>query len=457
MKSLVIGALCAGLALAGAGVSSPDWIVDGVMYQIQWMAFTPEGTIAAAEKRLPWVRDLGVTVLYVCPVFLADGEKDRSTWSARQVASGFDNPKNPYRIMDFHAIDPQYGTREDYVRFVKTAHSLGLKVIQDIVFMHVGPNVVFRREHPEYLQHNADGSLKTTTYHFPYLNFASEGLRNYLEDVLVRWVVEADIDGYRCDVADAVPLDFWESARKKLESAKSDVVLLAEGVRPENLVRAFDLNYNFPVCLTQLRTVLSGEENSQFNEWFAQGVDTNRFRGAARIRRAAELYAAQLPRGGKTMNFTENHDTAQDDFERRAEKRLGSANQALGLATVFALDGVPLVYNGQEIADASRHSFFGHRGIDWSRSGDDAARTRLALLRRLVALRRKYVALRRGRIRWLDNDRPEAVLSFIRETPGGESVRFVGNFSSQPVDVKVGKDLLHLKSWEFEFIVQAED
>ncbi len=220
-------------------------------------------------------------------------------------------------------------------------------------------------------------------------------------------------------------------------------------------MRAFDLNYNFPVCLTQLRTVLSGEENSQFNEWFAQGVDTNFFRGAARIRRAAELYAARLPRGGKTMNFTENHDTAQDDFDRRAERRLGSANQALGLATVFALDGVPLVYNGQEIADANRHSFFGHRGIDWSRSGDACARERLSLVRRLTRFRREHAVLRRGTLRWLDNDRPETVLSFVREMTGEESVRFVGNFTGNPVDVRIGKEALYLKAWECVFEVQT--
>lgn len=438
-----------------AARKSPDWIRDGVMYQIQWTAFTKEGTIAAAAKRLPWLSHLGVTVVYVVPVFRIDTDPDPAGWSQRQKASGFNNPKNPYRTMDYFAIDSQYGTEADYVEFVRTAHALGLRVIQDIVFVHAGPNLLFAKDNPQIFKHDRDGRIVLTKYNFAKLDFSAEVTRQYCTDVLEHWVRRAGIDGYRCDLANQAPLDFWIKARQRLEAVRSDIVMLAEAWKPQNLLEAFDVNYNFPVCLCHLRTVLSGQENSQFNEWFMNGVDTNAFKGAARIRRAAEIYAHQLPAGGLTMNFTENHDTSADDFENRAEKRLGTANQELGLATVFALEGLPLIYNGQEIADANRHSFFGPLGVDWSRADDEVARRRLAALRRLIDLRRSSKAFRRGKAIWLDTDQPEKILALVRRLPGESDVFFVGNFTGESVTAKI-KDhpygVLTLRPWGYSIV-----
>ena len=117
---------------------SPEWFTKGVICQIQPRAFTPEGTLKAAEAKLPYLKDLGVTIAYLVPVFRMDDDMDRSFWSPRQIRSGFDNPKNQYRIADYFHVDEEYGTDQDLKDFCAAAHKLGMKVLFDLVYLHCG-------------------------------------------------------------------------------------------------------------------------------------------------------------------------------------------------------------------------------------------------------------------------------------------------------------------------------
>ena len=134
--------------------ATPDWFRKGVMYQIQPRAFTPEGTIKAAEAKLPELAALGVTVVYMCPVTAADNDMREDMWSPRQVKSGFGNPRNPYRTGDYFHVDQEYGTDEDMRSFVKSAHANGIKVLMDIVYLHCGPSARVVRDHPEYFSYD---------------------------------------------------------------------------------------------------------------------------------------------------------------------------------------------------------------------------------------------------------------------------------------------------------------
>ena len=111
-----------------------------VIYQINLRVFTPEGTLAAAEKFLPEVADTGADMIYLCPIAESDPDSDPAHWSIRQKRSLCSNPRNPYRIGDFFRIDPEYGTEADLRSFVRTAHGLNLKVMLDLVYMHAGPH-----------------------------------------------------------------------------------------------------------------------------------------------------------------------------------------------------------------------------------------------------------------------------------------------------------------------------
>ena len=140
------------------------------------------------------------------------------------------------------------------------------------------------------------------------------------------------------------------------------------------------------------------------------------------------------------MNFTENHDTSNDDYGERMEKTCGWDNQTLGLALCFAMRGIPLIYNGQEIADSRRHSIFGHSPevtIDWTLAHTDAGRRRRDMVRSLAALRRDNDAMTSAGETWLDNDKSESVLSLRRGASAANSVVFVGNFSGKQVTVDV--------------------
>lgn len=420
---------------------SPEWFRKGVMYQILPRAFTNEGTIKAAEAKLGELADMGITVVYMCPVTVADDDPRRDMWSPRQVKSGFNNPRNPYRTGDYWHVDPEYGTDDDLRSFVKTAHSKGIKVLLDMVYLHCGPSARVVKDHPEYFSYDDAGKIVMAGWRFPKLDFDNRSVHEYFFANMVYWLSDFDVDGFRCDVADCIPLAFWEEARDVCTRVKKDIVILAEGCKQANTRHAFDANYNWPVCYCWLRPILHGKcEEDPALKFASGGVDVKALKGVAKLRAAAEQYCGKCPKGTIQMNFTENHDTANDDYGERMEKRCGWDNQTLGLALCFAMDGIPLVYNGQEVADTRRHSIFGHSPevtVDWSKAKTPSGIRRREMIKAFSSLRRSVPSMTSPGQTWLDNDNPEKVLALRRGRPGEGDVAFVGNFSKTPVKVRV--------------------
>ena len=165
LKVLLVAALAAAWAARGGDMSaqparkSPDWFAKGLVYQIQPRAFSPDGSLKGIKAKLPYIKELGVTVVYILPVFKMDEDMDKSFWSPRQIESGFENPKNQYRIVDYFHVDSEYGTDADLKDLVAAAHRIGLKVIFDLVYYHCGPRAVFLEEHPDFVLRNEDGSF----------------------------------------------------------------------------------------------------------------------------------------------------------------------------------------------------------------------------------------------------------------------------------------------------------
>ena len=412
-----------GLAMAALGAdmvplnqqqarTSPEWITRGVMYQIQPRAFTPEGTFKAAQARLSKLADLGVTILYLCPVFVADDDMDQASWSPRQKKSGMNNPRNPYRMKDFYHIDPEYGTDQDLKNFAAAAHALKMRVMLDMVFLHCGPKAIFLKEHPDFIKRGKDGKAVNAAWAFPALNHANPDLREYLWKNMEWWVRDFAVDGFRCDVADGIPLDFWETARERLEKIRPDVGMLAEGTRKADQLKAFDLDYGW---------------GPAFKAW----------NNAAEVRKLWETMRDARPKGGaRFIRFIDNHDISNDDYENRLEKRWGSQRVNAALAALFTLDGVPFLYNGQEVADTARHSIFGRLPIDWANGETAAGKARFAFCQKLCAMRRSEPALTQREVVWLNNDAPEAVLSYLR-TSGNGKILTVLNLTGNPVNVKL--------------------
>jgi len=391
---------------------SPQWVTRGVMYQIQPRAFTPEGTLEAATARLPKVAEIGADIIYLCPVFVSDDDPNRKGWSPRQKASGMNNPRNPYRMKDYYHVDPEYGTDADLKAFIAEAHRLEMRVQLDMVYLHCGPNAVFLKEHPNFVKRDEQGKVVTAAWGFPAVNFANPELREYLWKNMDYWVRDFGADGFRCDVSGSIPLDFWETARERLEKIRPDIALLAESTRKEDQLRAFDLNYGW---------------GSAFKTWD----------NAAAIRKEWEKMRDERPRGGaRFIRFIDNHDIANDSFNNRIEKAWGTARVNAVLVALFTLDGVPMLYNGQEIADTARHSIFGRLPIDWGSAETPVGKQRFAFCQKLCAMRHSELPLTEGEVAWLDNDAPEAVLSYLRTCDGKQTLTLV-NLTAESVHVKV--------------------
>ena len=401
---------------------SPDFIKKSVMYQMFLRPFTPEGTLDAAARLLPNIAALGFDIVYLCPIVEADDDPRVEFWSQRQKISGCNNPRNPYRMADFYRIDPEYGDDEALERFVRKSHALGLKVILDLVYLHCGPSPVFLEDHPDYMQLAEDGTVKNGPWCFPLLNYESPALREYLWSNMEYFINRFDVDGYRCDVGDGVPLDFWEEGRRRIEALKPDVFMLNEGMKPDALLHAFDLNYEFG-WQTALCKALTGEDT-------VQGM----------VARWQEMHD-KLPEGGRVIRFIDTHDVANESYDVRLETLLGTRGVEAALVINYTLDGMPFVYNGYEVCDTAKHNIFANREhgrcfIDWSGALTEKGQQRMTLLCELNDLRHTELALQEGQTTWLSSTQPDRLAAFTR-TCGSERILVLVNTADAPLGARV--------------------
>ena len=388
-------------------------VKDAVIYQINLRVFTKEGTFAAAEKFLPDVAATGADIIYLCSIAQSDGEEDPSSWSMRQKRSLTNNPRNPYRLNNYFAIDEEYGGDEGLRSFVKKAHSLNLKVMLDLVYGHSGPT--FGNDHPSYVKRDEKGNIEINHYNFCSLDFSSPGLREYLWSNMEYFVKEFDIDGYRCDVGASVPLDFWVEGRRRVEKIKKPFIMLDEceiQSRKEDQDEAFDINY----C-----------------QWWTQHCFPAIFNSgmpAVSLQIAYEE-ADEARNGAVLIRAIEHHDTANDMYYARVEK-ISSEKCEACYVLCYTVPGVPFLYNGCEYSDTSRHSIFGKKGeFTIDRSKDPEKRT--SFLARLAELHRKEEAIRNGKMIWVENSRKESICTYVRTAPNGEKIFCAINLGNEKV------------------------
>jgi GH15 family glucan-1,4-alpha-glucosidase/glycosidase len=417
--ALLITLLCVSAtgALAQPRVSArsvPDWVRDGVIYEIYPRAFSQPGNFNAITARLDELKSLGVTILWLMPIHPIGQEKKKGTIGS------------PYAVRDYYAINPDYGSADDLKRLIREAHARGLKVIIDIVANHTSWDSVLMK-HPEFYKRDAQGNITYPHdwYDIAALNYENRELRRYMTDMLKYWLREFELDGFRCDVAGEVPTDFWENARVELEKIKPDLLMLAEAHKPELQVGAFDLDYSWPLH-SALTNVLQGRAP------------------ASELRKEWETEVKEWPKGALHMRFSDNHD------ERRAIARFGERAALAASAFVFALDGVPMIYNGMEVGDTTESgapALFEKLPIFWA-FGERRPEF-LKFYKEMMAQRRGSKALRRGTLEWVRNSDESRVVSFARRFEG-EEVLVTINFSSTPFHGTVGPHVASLAAWEFK-------
>lgn len=393
----------------------PEWLTQGVMYQIFLRSFTHDGTLNAATERLPKVAELGADIIYLCPVNLQDDDTRLEFWSPRQKASGANNPKNPYRIKDYYSIDPEYGTKKDLRKFIEKTHELDMRLLLDLVYLHCGPTSVLMQKHPEYLKHDADGNVLKGNWNFPVLDFSNKECREYLLDNMQYWVEDFNVDGFRCDVSSGIPLDFWEEARERLESIRPGLVLLAEGERKRDQIKAFDISYSF----TWMKAI---------HDVFLRG------KPASFLHSTWEKMRKERPTGVRFIRYTENHDIVNNELH--AEVVFSERGSDAVSVMNFMLDGVPMLYNGQEIGDTTPQSIFIAWPIRWEAECLSRSETTFSFYQKLCKLRQNEPALYAGEVIWLDNDQPDSTISFLRRADTDEILTVV-SLTNRPAKVVV--------------------
>jgi alpha-amylase len=411
-----------------------SWALDSNIYEVNLRQYTRKGSFRAFAAHLERLRDMGIEILWFMPITPISKTGRLGTLGSY------------YACSDYMNTNPEFGTVEDFKWLVERAHEYGFKVIIDWVANHTGWDHVWTTEHPEFYRKNTEGAFYDAHGWADVidLNYDRRELRIAMIRAMQFWLETCNIDGFRCDMAMLVPLDFWKEARRILDNIKP-LFWLAEC---EEIMyhEVFDVTYTWKMV----------------HIMEAYWKKTSDMQGLFQV---LYYYKHQFPAGAIRTYFTSNHD--ENSHSGTEYERLGEA--AMTFAVFCCLyDGIPMIYSGQEIPNLKRLLFFDKDEIDWDRN---------ILLsefyKTLLQLRKNNPALKSGDPKRsaliLSNTRADNVLSFIRRFERDEvlvilnlsaetqSVIITGHtlagsykdvFDSESPDFISGQPLL-LNAWEY--------
>ena len=386
MKKILLALMVvAGLASC-AQPYHPEWTYNSVVYEVNVRQFSPEGTFKGVEAQLPRLKDLGVDVLWLMPMFeIGQVERKGSLGSY-------------YAISDYKKVNPEFGTMEDFEHLLAVAHRLGFKVILDWVANQTAPDHVWMTEKPaEFYERDAEGNA---IWEYDWTDTRSLNYENqevwWAQDDAMRFWLEKGVDGFRCDAAGEVPAEFWYGIMPKMNKDYPEAYFLAEAER-DNLAdsrQTFDANYAW-----ELHHLLNG---------LAQGSKT-----VQDLKDYVARDAARFPKEAFRLTFTSNHD--ENSWSGTEFEREGAAADACAVLCFTLPGSQPLIYTGQEIGLSRRLAFFEKDPItDWSPN------EYTTFWKTLVNLKHNNPALaageKGGEIVWWEA--PEGWVAFHREVKG---------------------------------------
>lgn len=331
---------------------APEWIENAVIYEANLRQGTQNRNLEGLREQLPRLKELGVDIIWLMPIHPISETNRKGTLGSY------------YAVKDYKSVNPEFGTIEDLKKFVNHAHELGMKVILDEVCNHTGCDNAWVTEHPEYYSKNENGEMFgpfdwTDTYK---LDYSNPGTRAAMIDALKFWIKEADIDGYRCDVAGEVPTDFWEEARPQLQAIKP-VFMLAEASKPDLLKKAFDADYAWP-----MKDVFNAIAATQGINSYAKEKGQNLPSANAQdIPNLITKQKSEYPYGSIHMNMITNHDL--NSWEGTEFDRFGDHTKTFAVLS-YTLPGIPMMYTGQETGFDHAFKFFEHDKVqpDYNRN-----------------------------------------------------------------------------------------
>ncbi len=385
---------------------TPEWSKNATIYEVNIRQFTPEGTFKAFETHLPRLKKMGVDILWLMPIHPIGVENRKGGLGSY------------YAISDYKAVNPEFGTLDDFKQLVKSAHAQGMKIIIDWVANHSSPdNVWVKQGHKDWYTLDSLGRLQPTIgtdwWDVADLNYDNKEMRKEMIASMKYWLTEANIDGFRCDVASWVPIDFWVDARKELDATKK-VFMLAEAEEVE-MHKAFDMTYGWNLHHI-MNDVAKGKK------------DVTAFYNYAKDNKH--------PKSAYRMNFTSNHD--ENSWNGTEMERMGESRFAFA---VFAatFEGMPLVYNGQETSLDRRLKFFEKDSIDWIKMD------LVPFYTKLLQLNRSNKALwngeNGGEVKFISAADEKNVLVFTREKDGNKVLVMI-NMTGNDQKVKLNNVLL---------------
>ena len=344
---------------------------DIAMYQVNPRVFAPENSLNAVAARIDSICDLGVNIMWIMPIYPIGIEKGKNS---------------PYCISDYKAIAPEFGTIDDFKNLAKVCHEHGMGIILDWVANHTAWDHPWVKEHPDW--YTRDAQTDTIICPQPWnwedvadLNYDNKDMREAMIDAMKFWIVEVGIDGFRCDVADGVPADFWKDAIDQLRAAAGDrkILMLAEGKNVDNFtIGGFDMNYG----------------------WDYKDELVKVFKGApaSNLIKADKAEYDSLPVGTVKLRFTTNHDHSTEATPC-VEFTNDRGAMAAYVASIFPHGGA-LIYGSQEVGYPEPINFFKYVPVDWT------AKPRIYKeYRRLIAMYNDHPALRKGKMTaWPDDD-----------------------------------------------------
>ncbi|WP_452225100.1 alpha-amylase family glycosyl hydrolase [Lacinutrix chionoecetis] len=401
-------------------ISASD-LETAVIYEANIRQYSSEGTFEQFTKDIPQLKQLGIKVIWLMPVFPISETKRKATGGAdSKFATDFPEDEQAkylgsyYAVSDFTKINPEFGTIEDFRSLVKTAHDNGIYVILDWVPNHTGWDHEWLKTNPEYYTQNEKGEVvhpKDTDWtDVADLNYDNQEMRKEMIEDMSYWITKENIDGFRCDVAGSVPTDFWEQAIPKLRAQK-DIFMLAEAWEPELLKDSlFDMAYGWDRHHA-MNAIAKGEKDA--TAW-TEMMTTD-----------SERYEAD----DILMNFVTNHD--ENSWNGTIIERMGE-NGEIMTALSYLTPGMPLIYSGQEYDLDHRLLFFEKdsfphtKGKTWK------------LLETLATLKQNNSALNGGKnaAEYKAIDAGKNVIAFSR-TNDNEQVLFIANPSDKNLKFKI--------------------
>jgi 1,4-alpha-glucan branching enzyme len=367
-------------APAQTEVKNLEWVKNAVIYEVNVRQFSKEGTFKAFANELPRLKDMGIDIIWVMPINPI-GERNRKG----KLGSY-------YSVKDYKAINPEYGTSDDFKNLVNEVHKLDMHIIIDWVPNHSSWDNATVKGHPEYYLKDSTGKMLspfdwTDVVRFDYKN---AGMRKWMIENMEFWLKEFNIDGFRCDVAHMVPVDFWDSCRMELDKVKP-IFFLAEADQPKLHNKAFDMSYDWKFHHI-MNQIANGKKTANAIEKHFAWVDST--------------YAF----GSILMEFTSNHD--ENSWNGTEFERLDGGAQTFAVLAA-TVPGMLLVYNGQEAAFNRRLKFFEKDSISWANYGF------AEFYKNLIKLKKENKALWNGiyggsfkRIETTDN---KNLFAFLRE------------------------------------------